>query len=172
MTTPAKKKLAKKICLLGSYRVGKTSLVRQFVSSIYDEAYHVTLGVKIDKKLLSLDAADVELMIWDIAGAEDKSDVPKSYFAGLAGYLLVIDGTRAETVDRALDIARQVEAAAKKVPVVVLLNKSDLADQWKLDDAALAKLDPLAAPLLRTSAKTGDNVEAAFRMLGERIVQS
>ena len=98
--------MKKKICLLGSYAVGKTSLVRKFVHSIFDEKYHATLGVKVDAKSVAVDGQELQLMIWDIAGAEDYFSVPMSYVRGSAGYLLVIDSTRAQSVDRGMEIVR------------------------------------------------------------------
>jgi GTPase SAR1 family protein len=76
--------------------VGKTSLVQQFVSSIYEDKYHATLGVKVDKKVLSLANSQIKLMLWDMAEAK-KYSIPMHYLKGSAGYMLVIDGTRAET---------------------------------------------------------------------------
>ena len=62
--------IAKKVAMLGMWGVGKTSLVQQFVHSLYDEKYHTTLGVKVDKKVVDLDdGTTVNLMLWDIAGA-------------------------------------------------------------------------------------------------------
>ena len=158
-----------KICMLGAYKVGKTSLVKRFISSQYDEKYHVTLGVKVDKKDVSVGGKTVQLMLWDVAGAEDHFTVPASYYRGSAGYLLVVDGTRADTLDRALDLVGEIDKAVGRLPMVVLLNKADLTDQWQLDEAALAKLAPLNCPVMRTSAKTGENVDAAFRSLAARV---
>ena len=159
--------IQKKICMLGAYQVGKTSLVKQFVSSIYSDKYLPTLGVKVDKKMVSLDGRDVMLMLWDIAGAEDHFTVPTSFVRGAAGYLLVVDGTRPETAERGLDLVAQMDGELGRLPAIILLNKSDLTDQWRLDDAAIAKLTALNVPVMRSSAKTGQNVEAAFRQLAE-----
>ena len=162
--------IKKKVSMLGAYAVGKTSLVRRFVHSLFDEKYHSTIGVKIDEKEIRLGEADVKLMIWDIAGAEDRFSVPLSYVRGTAGILLVIDGTRPETLDRGLELIEEIEAAMDHVPVVVVLNKSDLVDEWKLDDPELAKLAPLGCPQYKGSAKTGAGVEEAFRELTRLIV--
>jgi GTPase SAR1 family protein len=67
--------LKKKICMLGSYGVGKTSLVGRFVRSMFDDKYHTTVGVKIDKKVLSIEDQEVTLMLWDMAGEEDGAPV-------------------------------------------------------------------------------------------------
>jgi small GTP-binding protein len=163
----------KKVCMLGAYRVGKTSLVRRFVASLFDEKYHATLGVKIDKKPVHVgDGRTANLVLWDVAGAEDHFTVPSSYLRGAHGCLLVIDGTRPETLDRALDLAAQfARDVGPAVPTVVVLNKADLTDDWKLDDdAALAKLAPLNCPVVRGSAKTGAGVEEAFKALAGRML--
>ena len=46
--------IQKKVCMLGSFAVGKTSLVRRYVESIYSDAYQTTVGVKVDKKELKV----------------------------------------------------------------------------------------------------------------------
>lgn len=162
--------IQKKVCMLGAYAVGKTSLVRRFILSDFDEKYHVTIGVKTDKKIITLGDREVMMMIWDIAGAEDHFTVPSSYLRGSAGVLLVIDGTRAQTLDRAVDLAEQIDSDLGKIPRVVLLNKADLTTQWQLDEQKIAGLSVLECPILRSSAKTGENVEEAFRLLAERMV--
>lgn len=161
--------IKKKVAMLGAYAVGKTSLVRQFVHSLFDEKYHSTIGVKIDEKEVRVDDTDLKLMLWDIAGAEDRFSIPISYIRGSAGILLVIDGTRPETLDRGLDLIEQVEAVMDPVPIVVVLNKSDLTGEWKLDETEMAKLDILNGPRFKGSAKTGAGVEEAFHELARML---
>lgn len=162
--------IQKRISMLGAYAVGKTSLVRQFVSSMFDEKYHATIGVKIDKKIVSVRGNEVQLMLWDIAGAEDHFTIPDSYMRGTAGCLLVIDGTRIETLDRALDLIKQLNGSVGTIPRVIVLNKCDLVDEWQVDDEQLARLAPLGCHIIRSSAKTGEGVEEAFQVLAEQIV--
>ena len=85
--------LQKKICMLGSFSVGKTSLVRRFVESIFSEAYHTSIGVKVDKKVVRVDDEDVTLVLWDIHGEDVYQKIRMSYLRGMSGYLLVADGT-------------------------------------------------------------------------------
>lgn len=158
-----------KISMVGMHGVGKTSLVRRFVSSIFDEAYHTTLGVKVDRKALTVDGQRVNLMLWDVAGAEADFGVPMHYLRGSSGLLLVMDGTRPESLDCGLQMAEQIRAALGDLPCIPLLNKADL--DWYADGATLAgKLAPLGAPALSTSARTGDNVEQAFTSLARRLL--
>ena len=45
----------KKVCMVGTSGVGKTSLVAKFVRSIFSDKYLTTVGVKIDKKTVTVD---------------------------------------------------------------------------------------------------------------------
>jgi len=163
--------IQKKIALLGAPGVGKTSLVRQFVESLFDEKYLTTIGVKVDKKQVRVHEKDVTLMLWDVAGAEETFSVPSSYVRGAAGYLLVVDGTRPDTVARALDIVDQVQREIGDLPFVLVQNKIDLDDLWRVGDGDLALFAPFGPPTIRTSARTGAGVEDAFLRLAERILE-
>lgn len=162
--------IQKKIAMLGMYAVGKTALVQRFISNRFDEKYLTTIGVKIDKKLVTVQDQEVTLMLWDIAGAEEDFTVPTSYLRGASGYLLVIDGTRVETLDRGLGLVNQVENEVGHIPFVTLLNKSDLADQWQLNDQHLAQLTARGGEVINSSALTGEGVETAFHTLAAQLV--
>ncbi len=162
--------IQKKIAMLGMYAVGKTSLVQRFVRSIYDEKYHATIGVKVDKKVVTVNDQEVTLMLWDMAGAEDHFSVPNSFIRGSAGYLLVIDGTRVETLAGGLDLIAQVENDLGKIPFVVILNKTDLVDQWQLQAEHVQALMTLGCPVIRSSALNGEGVEEAFHTLAAQLV--
>ena len=161
--------MQKKVALLGAPGVGKTSLVRRFVESLFDETYLTTIGVKVDKKVVHAGGQDVTLMLWDIAGAEERFSVPSAYVRGAAGYLLVADGTRPETLAVAADIVAQVEREVGSLPYVLVLNKSDLAEQWRIADEALP-VGGRQVDVLRASAKTGESVEQAFLALTTALV--
>jgi small GTP-binding protein len=161
--------MQKKIALLGAAGVGKTSLVRRFVASLFDDKYLTTIGVKVDKKVVPVGDADVTLMIWDIAGAEEHFTVPTSYVKGAAGYLLVADGTRPATLDDAARLRAQVERDLGSIPFVVVINKSDLVEEWRVDAAAVAAVAEGALTTLETSAKTGVGVDDAFARLAAAL---
>src|SRR5690242_16343174 len=132
--------LQKKICMLGSFGVGKTSLVRRFVESVFSETYLTTVGVKIDKKIVALGDRTMTLILWDVAGEDDISPLKMSYVRGAAGYVLVADGTRQPTLDVALSIRQRIEAEYGALPFVLLLNKSDLREQWQIAPQTLEEL--------------------------------
>ena len=157
--------IQKKICMIGTSGVGKTSLVARFVQSIFAEKYLTTVGVKIDKKTVAVDGGEVMLMIWDLAGDDDFQKLQTSYLRGSGGYLLVADGTRRVTLELALQIQERVVAAIGAVPFILALNKADLAPEWDLEPARLAALAENGWKIMKTSAKVGSGVEAVFAEL-------
>ena len=157
--------LQKKICMLGSFSVGKTSLVRRYVESIFSDAYQTSIGVKIDKKVVRAGDEDVTLVLWDIHGEDVYQKIRMSYLRGMSGYLLVVDGTRRQTLDDALALNERVIQEAGKVPAVLVLNKSDLTEKWEIDSTRESELTAAGWNILRTSAKTGASVEEVFSKL-------
>jgi small GTP-binding protein len=156
--------------MLGSFSVGKSSLVRRFVESIFDEQYHTTIGVKVDKKVVKAGGEDVTLVLWDIHGEDIYQKMRMSYLRGMSGYLLVIDGTRRQTLIDALSLSERVMKEVGRVPAVLVLNKSDLMDQWEIDEGQQAQLVKDGWTIVRTSAKNGESVEQVFLQLTEAML--
>jgi small GTP-binding protein len=151
-----------KICMVGSFAVGKSSLVQRYVKSIFAEKYHTTVGVKIDKKDVRIGAETIRMMVWDLAGDDAFSRLQTTFLRGAAGYLLVADGTRAGTLEVALRLNREIEAALGPLPFVLALNKDDLAAGWEVDADRVLSLERGGIKVFRTSAKDGRGVESIF----------
>lgn len=162
--------IKKKICMLGAFAVGKTSLVQRFVESIFSQRYFTTVGVKIDKKTVGIRDQEVDLILWDIHGEDEFQTVRPAYLRGAAGYLLVVDGTRRDTLDTAFVLKERVEQAMGKIPLILVFNKSDL-DGWEIDRETIEKLSGDGFMVARTSAKTGQGVEDVFLAITETILE-
>ncbi|MGE0056212.1 MAG: Rab family GTPase [Hyphomicrobium sp.] len=160
--------LQKKICMIGGFSVGKTSLVQRYVQSIFSEKYLTTVGVKIDKKVVEVHQRQVNLILWDLAGEDDIASLRMSYMRGASGYALVADGMRRSTLDVALELRKRVERDYGPLPFVLLINKHDLKDQWEISDADIGQLRNAGLWVETSSARTGENVEQAFASLAER----
>jgi len=159
-------KFLKKVCLLGDGAVGKTSLVRRFVSDQFEDKYILTVGTKVVKCDIKVSIsgaeATVTLMIWDILGQRMHDSLHAAYYSGASGALIVCDITRRETFDHVPEWIEAFRKSSPKSCVLLLANKSDLPSWGATKD----ELDELArkydANGYLTSAKTGQKVEQAF----------
>jgi small GTP-binding protein len=163
--------IQKKICMLGTFAVGKTSLVKRFVESVYSDKYHTTVGVKVDKKIVTIGDDEVALLLWDLEGTEHEYELRQSYLRGAAGYLLVADGTRPDTLEKALWLQTRAAATLESAPFLLLINKSDLTDEWQVKEGEITALKEKEWTIVKTSAKTGYGVEQAFHTLAKRMIE-
>ncbi|MCA9471058.1 MAG: GTP-binding protein [Nitrospirales bacterium] len=162
--------IQKKVCMLGAFAVGKTSLVRQYVSGIFSEKYHTTVGVKIDKKVVEVDGQEMTLILWDLHGEDEYQKIRASYLRGSSGYLLVVDGTRPKTLEVMENLHRMAEEQLGVLPFVVVLNKADVLDQWEIKKETISTLEARGWVVIQGSAKTGEGVEEAFLALSRQMV--
>lgn len=163
--------LARKICLLGDFAVGKTSTVARFVSNTFSDTYLTTVGVKVDTRSVPVDdERTARLVVWDIAGSSMIDQTRANYVRGAHGLMLVADGTRHSTFASALDLWLQAcETCGSELPAVLMINKFDLADRWEVSPETLAQAGR-TLPLFKVSAKTGASVEEAFKALAGKMV--
>jgi small GTP-binding protein len=164
--------IQKKICLLGDFAIGKTSLVRRFVHNLFDDRYMNTIGVNISRKDIAIDDHQImRLLIWDLSATEKFEKNRSDYLHGTAGALLVCDLTRPDTILRLQSY--YIEHLFKHNPkafVIMVGNKVDLANSDSTTTYQVIKLaEELHAPHQITSAKTGEGVEAAFQILAKSL---
>jgi len=166
--------ILKKICLLGDFAVGKTSLVRRYVDRQFSDQYLSTVGVKISRKLLDYSSPESEdrklqLVLWDIEGSTEFKGIPSSYIQGAHGAVVVGDLTRKDTLEHVESHIAQFFMANPTAYAVVAFNKADLSEhQLPLNHFAEANKRILAT--IRTSAKTGDSVDQLFDVLGRQLI--
>ncbi len=167
-----------KVCLVGEIAVGKTSLVRRYTVGSFDERYTTTLGINLSKKVLDLPPsrgdppARLELIVFDIMGQRKLRELlTESYFKGTQGLLAVCDVTRRETLEELPNWIEMAKEVAGRVPLVIAANKMDLAGDSRFGESDVSQVArAYEGEWLTTSAKTGANVEEAFRRLGMALV--
>jgi small GTP-binding protein len=159
----------KKICVVGAFAVGKTSLIKQYVEGIFDEKYHTTIGVKIDKKIVKYSDKAFQLMLWDIEGVDTFTHLKSSYLRGASGILLVVDGTRSKTLEVANDILEIIKTHLGDLPVMTLINKSDLSKDWQFNRTDIQQLGIEPVNIFETSAKTNEKIEDVFDHLVQML---
>ena len=169
--------IKKKICLIGSFAVGKTSLVKRFVHNRFDDKYLTTIGVKISQKTLppvqhptSSRVVQYTFLIWDIAGMEKFDTIVMNYYRGASGALAVADLTRQETIPQLQNICDKFRLVSPDARILILGNKQDIFQQNHETITLLKKIvSNFSAEYLLTSAKTGEGVEEAFLELARKI---
>jgi small GTP-binding protein len=171
------REVSKKICLIGDFAVGKTSLVHRFVYDRFDDKYISTIGVKVSRKVVMVphDASHsvikVSLLIWDLAGSQEFHSLQSSYLRGTSGAILVCDLTRPATLDSIPRYIDSLQRVVDDAQLVVAGNKADLADQRCIAEEAVAQTaSALNAPYYFTSAKEGNQVETLFRRMAKALV--
>ncbi len=171
--------ISRKVCLVGDFSVGKTSLIRQFVEKQFSDEYLSTVGVKMSRKLIALPkinlqkSQEIQLIIWDIEGSNKFKGIAPSYFQGAKGAVIVGDITRQETLDHLTEHIQSFLAVNPKSYIVIALNKSDLIEAEYLEN--LRKLysfnnNPCVLGTFATSAKTGGNVDLMFQKLTQSLI--
>ncbi len=159
--------IRKKICMLGGAGVGKTSLTRRYVDAMFSDDYLSTVGVKIDHKQLEVDGVTLGLVIWDVQGQDESRSIRPSFLKGAAGYGLVVDLSRPESFETAIEVRDTVRVFRGDLPYVLTLNKSDLAAPDQFD---VSELGDEAAATVVTSAKNDSGVEDLFLALGRALI--
>jgi len=171
--------LNKKICLLGEYGVGKTSLIRRFVYDLFSDDYITTIGVKVTEKLLPPVEKEKRMqqfrfMIWDIAGSEEGAIKHENYWVGASGALIVTDLCRPDTFSYTSSIIEKLMTIVNDPSIVIVGNKADLipANELKPLETTLKEIaQTYRCPVLLTSAKTGKRVEASFNRLAQCMME-
>ena len=162
--TDAPRRYLFKYIIIGDTGVGKSCLLLQFTDKRFQPVHDLTIGVEFGARMVTVDAKQIKLQIWDTAGQESFRSITRSYYRGAAGALLVYDITRRETFNHLanwLEDARQ--HANPNMTIMLIGNKSDLTHRRAVstqEGEDFAKEHGLV--FMETSAKTAHNVEEAF----------
>jgi small GTP-binding protein len=169
-----------KITLVGEGGIGKTSLIKRYVFDQFSDGYITTIGTKVTKKELNLkhpvtsEDYKVTMMIWDIMGQRGFREILKeAYFYGTQGAIAVCDVTREDTLKRLDEWIETLYQITKAVPIVFMGNKCDLVDDAQLtyNDIKNFSGKYSDSTVFLSSAKTGINVNLAFKTLAETILK-
>ena len=159
--------ISKKVILTGSFGVGKTSLFNQFIYQQFSDKYLTTIGVKVNKKEITIDGEELSVLLWDIAGEVAQDKVPTSYFLGASGIIYVVDLSRPITFNNMKTDIALLKKLLNDATIMIVGNKKDLLSVEELAEVAQnleVKLD------FTTSAKTGENIDALFLELGKKLI--
>lgn len=157
---------SKKIVIVGSFGVGKTSLIRRFVDDTFSEDYKVTIGVHILKKTVQLQDHDINLIIWDTEGTDEIEEIRTSYLLGTHGFIYVSDVTRPKTYEKIDEHKQYLSKNFGNVPIYTVGNKSDLLPKGSISQ----KKEELDFLDILVSAKEGNNVQRLFEKIAKILI--
>ncbi|GJM32346.1 MAG: GTP-binding protein [Saprospiraceae bacterium] len=157
--------ISKKVVLTGSFGVGKTSLFNRFISNTFSDKYLTTIGVKVDKKSMTIEGEEISLILWDIAGEVSQEKVPKSYFLGTSAIIYIFDLSSPTTLKNMQADLRLLNNLLPGVLIRKVGNKQDL-----VTEDVIQQMKKKANPDTFTSAKTGENVEELFLDIAKFLI--
>ncbi len=162
-----------KITVIGDGFVGKTSLIRKFTQGSFQEEYIKTIGAQFSEYIEDRECDRWELFFWDIAGQDEfhflRPAFYKSSVASIVVFSLEENDFGRDSFKNVTDWYKEIKKFCGDIPIVLFGNKIDLVDESKLNDEKILKFIKKNAFIdyYRTSAKTGQNVESAFRAIIE-----
>ncbi|MHA2226007.1 MAG: Rab family GTPase [Candidatus Hodarchaeales archaeon] len=165
-----------KIVLVGDGAVGKTSLRKTYLGEGFETDYLSTMGADFALYDTQIKETHIRWQIWDLAGQPLFEDVVKAYYTKVFGGILVYDITRRQTfnnVEKWLNDIRTYSKRDRKIPVILLANKTDLREEGTetvSTEEGKDLADKFGLKLIETSAKTGEGVQQAFDQLGLDIL--
>ncbi|HMF33729.1 MAG TPA: Rab family GTPase [Candidatus Lokiarchaeia archaeon] len=156
-----------KLVLLGEAGVGKTSLIYRFIENRFSTDFKSTLGVNLLKRRVMVDENEVTCSIWDLGGQEAYKKLRKLYLDGASGALIVFDVTNSASFEKVGEWLESFRDSRGDRPVLLIANKIDLEEKRKIttEDGQAYSTENNFTDYVEASAKTGENVEDAFKNL-------
>ena len=163
-----------KILVGGDGAVGKTTLLRKYVDGTFDESSIATVGVDFFiKQVIYENIVSCTLQIWDLGGQERFRHLLKSFIIGAKAALLLFDLTRMPKVDNILNWVNIVRMHDLDLPIILVGTKLDLEEIIAVDDESAKSIKLLFNMIeyIKTSSKTGANVELVFDLIVEELMK-
>ena len=161
-----------KILIGGNASVGKTTLLRRFVDGMFDESTIMTVGVDFFIKQMTFNGVICALQLWDLGGQEQFRHLMSSYVMGARGALLLIDLTHMPEINDVLEWVNIVRMHDLDLPIILVGTKLDLEEALAVDDEFALNLKDTFNMIdyVKTSSKTGYNVEKVFELMAKRLI--
>ena len=153
-----------KVVVVGDSGVGKTNLIKRFVSNTYNPNTKATVGVEFLSKSYKINDQVFKIEIWDTAGQERYKSITAAYYKGAKGALIVYDITQKDSFENINKWMSEVrDKSTKDLKILIVGNKTDLVNERQVStEEALSKAKELESPVMEASALDGNNVKAAF----------
>ena len=148
--------------------VGKTTMLKSFISRLFDPKTFLTIGVDFFSKEYSLFGRKVIATFWDFSGADRFNFLRPILYKGASSMILVCDLTRPRTlegIDYFLDIASR-ESQINPKQVILVGNKTDLLGERSVTREYIESIlqEHQLFKLIETSANSFENLDIIFEL--------
>lgn len=163
-----------KLSLIGDYAVGKTSLIKRYMTNSFEEGYKATLGADIHTFKTKVGNSEISLQVWDLAGQTSYRRIRVQYLFGTDFAIVVYDVTRKETLTCVNEWVDDVKKGAPEVFLYLVGNKVDLKDERLVTSSEAEKVAGNLEMLgyMETSAKDGTNVRELFQTISQLLLEN
>ncbi len=162
-----------KVIIGGAKDVGKTTLIKRYVSGRFQADTLSTIGVDFMTKNLEIDGQEVHLSLWDFGGEEKFRVLFPSYCSGASGALVLYDITNRESFNELDEWFDLIDSNSGKIVKLLIGSKIDLIDQRQIPREEAENFQKEHADIyLECSSKTGENVDKIFETIARAILES
>jgi small GTP-binding protein len=156
-----------KVVVIGDSGVGKTNLIKRFITNTFSDNSKATVGVEFITKSYKIKNQIFKIELWDTAGQERYKSITAVYYKGAKGALVVYDTTSKmsfNNIDKWL--AEIKDKTSNDLKLMIIGNKIDLKEFREVsNEQATEKAKTLGIPIMETSALDATNVKEAFNDL-------
>jgi len=144
----------------------------RYVKDSFNESLKKTIGSNFLIKDVIIDNKKVRLLLWDIGGQAQFQKLRRIYFKGSQGAFGVYDVTSSDSLMKIPGWVSSINKSVnKEIPMLLVGNKIDL-DRKVSREEGEELATRLKCEYLETSAKTGDNVEEAFKKIARKCLET
>ena len=163
-----------KVVVVGDSGVGKTNLIKRFVSNEFKSDSKATVGVEFLSKNFIINGEIFKIEIWDTAGQERYKSITTAYYKGAKGAMIVYDVTNQTSFDNVDKWYNEIkEKASKNINLIVIGNKNDLIDKKIINsESSIEKAKSFGIAIMETSALSASNVKEAFYLILKEMYKS
>ena len=165
-----------KVVLLGEAGVGKTCIISQFISGVFDPDTISSLSAQYLTK--TIDFSDInksiKFEIWDTAGQERFRSLAKIFYKDAKVICLVYDVTSKKSFDELKNFwyEQQTKLNVDGEPIFAVVgNKFDLYETKQVEDEEVKDFaKSINAIFQYTSAKNASGIEELFTNIGKKVL--
>ena len=161
------------IIMVGDTSVGKSTLMKKFVSGQFSDSLAPTLGIELYKKEITIDEKQYLYRIWDTCGQERFRSLSKTYFRNSDGIMLLFDLNSSNSFENLNSWFFSIkECGCEDIPLILVGTKCDL--YCNVSEEAITNFveqNKVIQKYFKCSAKDNIGIDEPFIELGKLVIK-